>query len=109
MVKEMNNVQRIDSVRVSPAFARAFARVHAAFQSTPEEIQAAKAAARERMVSAEDAYYAAAELIEAGWNPLAEQAKAFMVRTGCTSSPRWPTVPAEHVEMRWPPKMRKAA
>ena len=109
MVNKDNSVKKIDTVRVSPAFARAFNRVHEAFRSTPEEIEQAKAAARASMVSAEDGYYATAELLEAGWDPMREQAQAFMDRTGCRPSARWPVIPSEHVEIRWPEKLRAAA
>jgi AraC-like DNA-binding protein len=97
------------ATRVSPAFARAFKRVHEAFGSTPEEIEEAKAAARASMVSAEDSYYATAAMLEAGWDPKAEQAAAFLARTGCTIPSRWPVVPSEHVKIRWPEKLRAAA
>lgn len=66
--------------QVSRKFAEAFALVHAAFRTPPAEIEEAKAAARARMVAAEDAYYEGAAMIRAGWNPLVEQASAFRAR-----------------------------
>jgi hypothetical protein len=109
MFKEEPNLKKIDTARVSPAFARAFKRVHEAFGSSPEQIEEAKFTARARMVLAEDAYYATAAMLEAGWNPLAEQAGAFLKRTGFVVPQRWPIVPSESVEVRWPEKLRKAA
>lgn len=104
----MNEVKKIDSVRVSPAFVRAFKRVHEAFRTSPEEIEEAKALARVRMVAAEDAYYTGAAMLEAGWDPMKEQASAFVKRTGFEFQ-RWPIVPQEHVDVRWPSLDLRAA
>lgn len=95
--------------KASPVFVRAFMRVHEAFRSTPTEIEEAKFAARARMVAAEDGYYAAAAMIEAGWDPMTEQAARFLKRTGFVVPQRWPVIPSEYVEIRWPQKLRAAA
>lgn len=88
-------------VRVSRKFAAAFAQVHAAFRTSPEEIEEAKIIARSNMVAAEDAYYATAAMLDAGWNPEREQAVAFMKRTGYKPDPRWPIAPSESIDVQW--------
>jgi hypothetical protein len=98
-----------EPMKVSPAFARAFARVHAAFGTAPAEIDEAKAAARANMVAAQDGYYATAAMVEAGWDPKREQAATFVQRTGFTLEARWPVKPPEQVDIQWPEKPRRAA
>jgi hypothetical protein len=81
-------------LNVSRAFANAFARVHAAFGTSPAEIEEAKAAARASMVAAQDGYYDSAAMLEAGWEPKREQAAAFVTRTRYA-----PAAPSETVDI----------
>lgn len=100
----------IVQLRVSRAFAAAFARVHAAFGTSPEEIEEAKAIVRAHPVQAEDSYYTSAAMLEAGWKPLKEQAAAFLKRTGFVPPQRWNPEQAESVEVQWPSRdLRRAA
>jgi hypothetical protein len=98
-----------NTMRASPKFVRAFAAVHEAFASSADEIEEAKAVARANMVAAQDSYYASAEMIEAGWDPLLEQASAFLARTGFVPESRWPVTQPESVAIRWPSLSLKAA
>jgi hypothetical protein len=88
-------------LNVSRAFVNAFARVHAAFCTLPAEIEEAKAAARANMVAAEDSYYASSAMLDAGWDPMAEQAWEFRKRTRFTPEQRWPITPREK-DIVWP-------
>lgn len=87
-------------MKVSRAFLEAFNRVHAAFQTAPAEIEEAKAVVRANLVAAEDAYYGTAALLAAGWDPMKEQASAFLERTGFTVPKRWLIEPRP--DIAWP-------
>lgn len=66
---------------VTRAFAEAFALVHAAFRTSPAEIEEAKALVRADFAAAESGYLATAAMIRAGWKPLEEQVSSFIART----------------------------
>lgn len=57
-------------MKVTARFLEAFNRVHAAFRTSPAEIEEAKAAARENLPAAEDSYYATDAMLAAGWQPM---------------------------------------
>lgn len=94
---------------VTASFKRDFDLVMEAFRVSADEVDEAKAIARANMVAAEDAYYADAEMIRAGWNPTREQAATFLKRTGFVVEARWPVEQRAHVEVRWPSLNLKAA
>lgn len=73
-------------MKATRRFVEAFTLVHQAFGTTPAEIEEAKAAVRASPVPAEDGYYAMADMIRAGWQPLQEQASSFMKRRS------WPSL-----------------
>jgi hypothetical protein len=106
----MLTMEGVVQTKVPKAFAEAFAAVHAAFRTPPAEIDEAKVIARANMVAAEDAYYSAADMIRAGWDPLAEQAAAFIARTGFAVDARWPIKSTPNPEIQWPSlDLRRAA
>lgn len=94
---------------VTASFKRDFDLVMEAFKVLLQEIEEAKAIARANMVAAEDAYYADAAMIRAGWIPTQEQVAEFLKRTGFVVEPRWPVEQRAHVEVRWPSLNLKAA
>lgn len=104
----MPELEKVVEVRVNRAFARSFARVHAAFGTSPDEIEEAKAVARANMVAAEDGYYATAELLDAGWEPMREQLVDFVRRTGYVLEARWPIECPDVVHIEWPERKRAA-
>lgn len=57
-------------MKVTREFVEAFDLVHAAFRTSPAEIEEAKAIARSDMPAAQAAYLSTAALIRAGWDPL---------------------------------------
>ena len=48
-------------------------------------------------------------MIAAGWNPLVEQAKAFLTRTGFVPEKLWPIEPTPNPQIKWPSLNLKAA
>lgn len=68
-------------MKVTREFVEAFSLVHAAFRTSPAEIEEAKALARADMPAAEVSYFSSAAMLRAGWKPLEEHAEAFLART----------------------------
>lgn len=93
---------------MSAEFKRAFDLVMEAFMVSAEEREIVKATARACMVAAEDAFYADAAMLRAGWKPLEEQAAAFIKRTAFQLPRRWPITSTEHVEIQWPERRMAA-
>lgn len=68
-------------MKATREFVDAFNQVHAAFKTSPAEIEEAKAIARADMPAAAASYLASAAMLRAGWKPLQEQASGFLART----------------------------